>query len=79
MASIGSWLSFFGLILFFYIVYDTLTGDRRVGDNPWAWDDLPDSKTPVFTLEWMVNSPPAFHTFDELPNIKETYADEKLS
>jgi cytochrome c oxidase subunit I len=75
VASIGSWLSFFGLLLFFYIIYDTLTGDRRVGDNPWEWDDLPESKTPVFTLEWMVNSPPAFHTFDELPNIKETYTD----
>jgi cytochrome c oxidase subunit 1 len=24
------------------------------------------------TLEWLVQSPPAFHTFGELPTIKET-------
>jgi cytochrome c oxidase subunit 1 len=72
IASYGSWISFFGLVFFFYIVYDTFTGDRRVGDNPWAWDDLPADKQTIHTLEWLVSSPPAFHTFDELPNIKET-------
>jgi heme/copper-type cytochrome/quinol oxidase subunit 1 len=72
IASYGSWISFFGLVFFFYIVYDTFTGDRRVGDNPWVWDDLPADKQTIHTLEWLVSSPPAFHTFDELPNIKET-------
>ena len=30
------------------------------------------------TLEWMVQSPPAFHTFGELPTIKETKSHVKL-
>ena len=72
VASYGSWMSFFGLVFFFYIVYDTLTGDRRVGDNPWAWEDLPNA--PVYSLEWMTSSPPAFHTFEELPQLKDTTA-----
>jgi cytochrome c oxidase subunit 1 len=79
IASYGSWISFFGLVFFFYIIYDTFTGNRRVSDNPWAWDDLPKDKQAVYTLEWMVSSPPAFHTFDELPNIKETIGQPQLA
>ena len=70
VASIGSWLSFFGFLLFFYIVDDVLTAGRRVGNNPWEWDDLPNH--PVYTLEWMLPSPPPFHTFEELPQLKDT-------
>jgi len=41
--------------------------------NPWAFDDNTSSDSKfVYTLEWVVGSPPAFHTFHELPLIKDT-------
>ena len=66
VASYGSYLSVLGAIFFFYVVYKTLTGDQRCGRNPWE-------TTPGLapTLEWMVGSPPAFHTFEEIPAIKD--------
>lgn len=66
VASYGSYLSVLGAIFFFYVVYKTLTGGQRCGRNPWE-------TTPGLspTLEWMVGSPPAFHTFEEIPAIKD--------
>ncbi|KAI9708139.1 MAG: cytochrome c oxidase subunit 1 [Candelaria pacifica] len=66
VASYGSYLSVLGAIFFFYVVYKTLTGDVRCGRNP--WETTPDVSP---TLEWMVASPPAFHTFEEIPAIKD--------
>jgi cytochrome c oxidase subunit 1 len=66
IASYGSYLSVLGAVFFFYVVYKTLTGDIRCGRNP--WETTPDVSP---TLEWMVGSPPAFHTFEEIPAIKE--------
>jgi hypothetical protein len=45
--------------------------------NPWAFED-PSSADPkfVFTLEWLVGSPPAFHTFHEVPLIKDTVSSQ---
>lgn len=76
VASYGSWLSFFGFVFFFYVVYDTFTGGRKVGANPWAWTDLTAKDQQVFTLEWMLPSPPPFHTYEELPQIKDTTGPE---
>lgn len=66
VASYGSYLSVLGAIFFFYVVYKTLTDGQRCGRNPWE-------TTPGLspTLEWMVGSPPAFHTFEEIPAIKD--------
>ena len=75
IASYGSWLSFFGFLFFFYVVYDTFTGNRRVTGNYWHWEDLPAQDQQVYTLEWMLPSPPPFHTFEELPLIKDTTGD----
>jgi cytochrome c oxidase subunit 1 len=67
VASYGSYLSVLGALFFFYVVYKTLTGNERCPQNPWE-------TTPGVapTLEWMVASPPPFHTFEELPTIKDT-------
>ena len=40
-------------------------------ESPWAIEQNPT------TLEWLVQSPPAFHTFGELPTIKETQGELK--
>jgi cytochrome c oxidase subunit 1 len=67
ICSFGSNLSIISALLFFYIVYATITGDDVCPDNPWAFDK--DDKTAP-TLEWLVPSPPAYHTFEELPVLK---------
>jgi cytochrome c oxidase subunit 1 len=67
VASYGSYLSVCGALLFFYVVYKTLTGKIECGENPWA--SVPGVSP---TLEWMLPSPPAFHTFAEIPCVKDT-------
>lgn len=66
IASYGSYLSVIGAIFFFYVVWDTLTSNRKSAANP--WETVPGVAA---TLEWMCPSPPAFHTFNEIPSIKE--------
>jgi heme/copper-type cytochrome/quinol oxidase subunit 1 len=67
IASFGSYMSIASSVLFFYIVYVTLTSgeDKAVGKN--YWDE---ENTYAPTLEWMTNSPPPFHTFEEIPAAK---------
>jgi len=67
VASFGSMLSIVGVLVFFYLLYETFTGGERCAANPWFEED-----TEALSLEWLVGSPPAFHTFYEIPNIKET-------
>ncbi|CDY45489.1 BnaCnng12480D [Brassica napus] len=64
----GSYISVVGICCFFVVVTITLSSgnNKRCAPSPWA---LELNST---TLEWMVQSPPAFHTFGELPAIKET-------
>ncbi|KAI4990750.1 hypothetical protein ZWY2020_039121, partial [Hordeum vulgare] len=40
--------------------------NKKCAESPWAVEQNPT------TLEWLVQSPPAFHTFGELPAVKET-------
>ena len=66
VSSFGAYLSFAGAILFVLLLVYTLTSGRRVAENYWG--------PGATTLEWTVSSPPAFHTFDEVPEIKDEYA-----
>ena len=66
VSSFGAYLSFAGAILFVLLLVYTLTSGRRVAENYWG--------PGATTLEWTVPSPPAFHTFDEIPEIKDEYA-----
>jgi len=66
VSSLGAYLSFAGAILFVLLLIYTLTSGRRVAENYWG--------PGATTLEWTVPSPPAFHTFDEVPEIKDEYA-----
>jgi heme/copper-type cytochrome/quinol oxidase subunit 1 len=67
IASYGSYLSIISSLFFFYVVYKTLTGTDVCPNNPWAFDGNPNASS---TLEWMLPSPPGFHTFEEIPAIK---------
>jgi len=71
IASIGSFISLIASVLFFYIIYATFVSEERCEANPWAADDI-EPKFTGYSLEWLVDSPPAFHTFYELPQIKDT-------
>ena len=62
VSSIGSYISAFGVLLFLWILYRTFTVGERVGENPWGEG--------ATTLEWTVSSPPPFHSYYELPQIR---------
>lgn len=72
IASFGSNVSVCALVVFLYVIYRTFTDKVVCPDNPWAVEG--DQAGVATTLEWVVSSPPAFHTFEELPVIKETNA-----
>ncbi|HCE59218.1 MAG TPA: cytochrome c oxidase subunit I [Wolbachia sp.] len=60
VSSIGSYISFFSVMFFVFIVVHLLIKGKKAGDNPWGAD----------TLEWTVSSPPPFHTFEKPPVVK---------
>ncbi|TQV83462.1 cytochrome c oxidase subunit I [Denitrobaculum tricleocarpae] len=62
VSSIGSYISFAATIFFVFVLLYTLAAGRRAAANPWGEG--------ATTLEWTVESPPPFHTFNELPQIK---------
>jgi cytochrome c oxidase subunit 1 len=64
-SSFGSYFSVIGIFCFFVRVF-TLTNENKCAPSPWAVEQ---NST---ILEWMVKSPLAFHTFSELPVIKES-------
>lgn len=68
LSSSGSYISVVGICCFFVVVTITLSSgnNKRCAPSPWAVEQNSN------TLEWMIQSPPAFHTFGELPAIKET-------
>ncbi|KAI3922015.1 hypothetical protein MKX01_005704 [Papaver californicum] len=68
ISSSGSYISVVGICCFFVVVAITLSSDKRSVPSELNWVVKGNSTT----LEWMVQSPPAFHTFGELPAIKET-------
>jgi cytochrome c oxidase subunit 1 len=65
-SSFSSYVSVIGIFCFFVVVFLTLTSEHKCAPSPWAVEQ---NST---TLEWMVKSPPTFHTFSELPTIKES-------
>nr|GME10002.1 cytochrome C oxidase subunit I [Ipomoea batatas] len=68
LSSFGSYISVVGICRFFVVVTITSSSgkNKRCAPSPWAVEQNPT------TPEWMVQSPPAFRTFGELPAIKET-------
>ncbi|KAK8672939.1 hypothetical protein V6N13_111296 [Hibiscus sabdariffa] len=59
LSSFGSYISVVGICRFFVVVTITSSSgnNKRCAPSPWAVEQ--NSTTP----EWMVQSPPAFHTF----------------
>jgi cytochrome c oxidase subunit 1 len=62
VSSLGSYLSGFGALVFFFGVAQAFMRKERAADNPWG--------AGATTLEWTLPSPPPFHQYNELPLIK---------
>jgi len=62
VSSVGSYISGIAILVFLYVCYRTFTSKEQVADNYWGEG--------ATTLEWTQTSPPAFHSFTELPRIK---------
>ncbi len=62
VSSIGTYIMMAGVVLFFYLVARALVAGERVPGNQWGEG--------ATTLEWTVSSPPPFHTFEELPQVR---------
>jgi cytochrome c oxidase subunit I len=72
VASFGSLIILVSVVLFLYIVYRTLTDGVVCPKNPWNLDGVDANKPQSPTLEWVIPSPPEFHSHAEPPLVKET-------
>jgi cytochrome c oxidase subunit 1 len=66
VSSIGYYVTFVAMIIFFYATWEASRKKRPAGDNPWGEG--------ATTLEWTLSSPPPFHQFSTLPKIDSTNA-----
>ena len=62
VSSYGAFLGGISMLMFLVICFLTFTSKKKVADNYWGEG--------ATTLEWTLTSPPAFHTFEELPRLK---------
>src|SRR3954465_6014308 len=62
VSSIGAFISYASTLFFAFIVFHPFFAGRRVGANYWG--------PGATTLEWTLPSPPAFHSYEEVPLIK---------
>jgi cytochrome c oxidase subunit 1 len=62
VSTVGSLISMAAAFFFVFIVFYTLKFGKACPDNPWGEG--------ADTLEWTVNSPPPYHTFNKQPVIK---------
>jgi len=63
IASWGSMITLLATVLFFYIIYRTLTDGIKCPAN--QWNATPETSS----LEWIQSSPPSLHTYNEIPVI----------
>jgi len=63
ISSLGSTISIIGVVWFIFIVYDAFVREEKFI----SWTGHNYNTSP--TLEWVFNSPPAHHTYNELPFI----------
>ena len=61
VASLGAFTAGLGTVVFLVTMAEALFARRRAGDNPWG--------VGATTLEWLLPSPPPFHSYNQLPNI----------
>nr|YP_010620030.1 cytochrome c oxidase subunit 1 [Symphyocladia marchantioides]WAX04043.1 cytochrome c oxidase subunit 1 [Symphyocladia marchantioides] len=68
IASYGSYIALLSTLFFFYLVFEAISSKNVCFNEPWNVAETKGSSS----LEWVVSSPPAYHTFEETPLIVET-------
>jgi cytochrome c oxidase subunit 1 len=64
-SSVGSYITAAGTLVFIFgMLYAYFVARQRAANNPWG--------PAATTLEWQLPSPPAFHSYEQLPVIRET-------
>nr|WBU10905.1 cytochrome c oxidase subunit 1 [Malassezia sp.] len=74
ISSLGSMISVAGILVFAYLLYDSMVYGKQASPNPWKQPSFFES-TPTYwlnapyatTLEWSLDSPTPFHAFHVLP------------
>ena len=66
ISTYGSYISAVGVLVFLFAIWRGFTAGKEAGENPWGEG--------ATTLEWTLPSPPAFHSYDELPEIRDESA-----
>jgi cytochrome c oxidase subunit I len=66
ISSIGYYITFAAMLIFFYAMWEAAKKKRPAGDNPWGEG--------ATTLEWTLTSPPPFHQFTTLPSFENSNA-----
>jgi cytochrome c oxidase subunit 1 len=66
VSSVGYYITFVAMLIFFYATWEASRRKRPAGDNPWGEG--------ATTLEWTLSSPPPFHQFSTLPKIEDSKA-----
>jgi heme/copper-type cytochrome/quinol oxidase subunit 1 len=64
VSSLGSIISIGGVILFVYIIFEAYVKEEKFV----SW--IKPNSNQIPTLEWVLSSPPAHHTFNELPLVR---------
>jgi cytochrome c oxidase subunit 1 len=75
VSSYGSILSVVSIVIFLYAIYRTFTDKVTVTANYWKsmeFFEVAGDKHTASSLEWVLNSPPALHTYNELPYLVAT-------
>lgn len=87
VASYGSYISLVSVAVFFYMCYDALSHEGKATDahdieHQWTTSTttiplangvhIEDAQVPTTSVEWMLPSPPKYHTYEEAPAIKIT-------
>ena len=75
ISSFGSLLSLVAVFIFMYIIYRILSDANPVSANYWynpEFFTIDTDTVSVTSLEWVQNSPPTFHTYEELPYLVST-------
>nr|QTK22390.1 cytochrome c oxidase subunit 1 [Pneumocystis sp. 'ludovicianus'] len=70
ISSLGSFISIIATVVFIYSIYDQLVNGKYTSKNPWyfpAFFTSHNTKESSSSLEWAIQSPPAFHHFIALP------------
>ena len=63
VSTYGSYISAFGVLVFLFALWRGFASGAKASENPWGEG--------ATTLEWTLPSPPNFHSYDELPEIKD--------